>query len=59
MSSTQLSTGLGFRTIAGGVEATQGDFSSIPIVNLQEPEEKIVESVSGLCNHARVLWDTG
>lgn len=46
MSATRLSTGLGFRTIAGGVEATQGDFSSIPIINLQDPEEKIVEDVS-------------
>lgn len=46
MSSTQVSTGLGFRTIAGGIEASQGDFSTIPIINLQESEEKIVESVS-------------
>ncbi|KAK9896085.1 Clavaminate synthase-like protein [Cystobasidium minutum MCA 4210] len=59
MSSTQVSTGLGFRTIAGGLEATQGDFSSIPIVDLQQPEEKIVESIRDACARVGFFYLTG
>lgn len=43
---TQLSTGLGVRNVASGVEAAAGDFSSIPIIDLQASEEKIVADVS-------------
>lgn len=52
-------TGLGVRSIATGLDAAQGDFSSIPIIDLAQEEAVCVEKLRDACTRVGFFYLTG